>query len=139
MAMLLYFKPKSFLIRCSSPLPISFLPCIGRTVERLPSRTLRWLLPLPGSKEHPCCASHLFSSALVTIRWYNRSVVKTTGVLRWRGRNFFDHFFAHPLAIRPSHAFSTLLADSAQPARFHASTRNFKDPEETAKGSAKKL
>jgi len=41
MPMLLYLVPRSFLIRCPSPLPISFLPCIGRTVERLPSRTLR--------------------------------------------------------------------------------------------------
>jgi hypothetical protein len=60
-------------------------------------------------------------------------------VLRWTGRIFFDHFFAHPVHIWPSQAFSAVLVTSAQLARFHASTRNFKDLEDTAKIGVKKL
>jgi Ni,Fe-hydrogenase I large subunit len=63
-------------------LPISFFPCIGKMVDRLPSRTLKWL-PLAGENEHPCCSSHLMNSLLVTVLEYNRDVSFSTHLLRW--------------------------------------------------------
>src|SRR5215204_7233264 len=59
-----YLRPRSLLILLRSPRPISLFPCIRSTERLSPSGTLRWL-PLPASKEHPCCSGDLLNSALV--------------------------------------------------------------------------
>lgn len=62
----LYFKPRSFLILFTNPVPSSFrLPCIGRTDILSPSRTIR-CPPWPDSKVAPCFWSQRLNSWLVT-------------------------------------------------------------------------